>query len=413
MASTASSCPSAASSASAFRGPPEFAATAHPVFLSPPPPRESFSFLRHTRVDPGEDACSVCLGDYTGPVRMTGCLHLFCLQCILRWSAVDCKCPLCKEPFVIPKEHAATASGTFFFHPDSRNLTQNTNAAAVNDPGRAAQQRAEQAEQAEQWEEDDDEWEGEGNGGSGSGSGAGEGRRFGSGGGGGGDERSVRVDANASKRVVQHALGGSMGGSMGGAMGGFLSKSMGGLVGGSLGGSLGGSQKQQQQEEEEACGSGDGGDGDDGSVDAMCVDGVESGDWAEHTERTGHSQQVFGRHGGGEAGEGTGSRRGGNGRWIEARTVEAKDEAIENRAVGEGEECSEGGRQGRGATGGHATSVCAQSGNVTEAKRGNAKRGNTKEGHMNHSDLLAQIEREILAEERALERLRPNTDGAL
>jgi hypothetical protein len=60
--------------------------------------------------------------------------------------------------------------------------------------------------------------------------------------------------------------------------------------------------------------------------------------------------------------------------------------------------------------------VCAQSGNVQEAMRRNTKGGNTKGGHMNHSDLLAQIEREILAEERALERLRPkrpNTDGAL
>ena len=47
------------------------------------------------------NACAVCLAVVASPVgRIDCCAHIFCLECITRWSKINNSCPLCKQPFV-------------------------------------------------------------------------------------------------------------------------------------------------------------------------------------------------------------------------------------------------------------------------------------------------------------------------
>jgi hypothetical protein len=47
------------------------------------------------------NTCAVCLAVVASPVgRIDCCAHIFCLECITRWSKINNSCPLCKQPFV-------------------------------------------------------------------------------------------------------------------------------------------------------------------------------------------------------------------------------------------------------------------------------------------------------------------------
>ena len=107
-------------------------------------------------------------------------------------------------------------------------------------------------------------------------------------GGSGGDQRSVRVDVAASRRVVEHALGGSRGESQGASHGG-------------LQGSQGGSQRQQQQQQDPEMGTKGGGDEDD------------EGTWDGRSEYMLDTFTIGGSGHGRGSGRGSGSGSGRNG----------------------------------------------------------------------------------------------------
>ncbi|KJE93508.1 hypothetical protein CAOG_04288 [Capsaspora owczarzaki ATCC 30864] len=46
-----------------------------------------------------DDACPVCLGDFVDKTMLESCFHIFCYECIRRWSAVNRMCPLCKTKY--------------------------------------------------------------------------------------------------------------------------------------------------------------------------------------------------------------------------------------------------------------------------------------------------------------------------
>eukprot|EP00914_Ancora_sagittata_P022236 GHVO01044172.1.p1 GENE.GHVO01044172.1~~GHVO01044172.1.p1 ORF type:complete len:145 (+),score=36.17 GHVO01044172.1:3-437(+) len=56
--------------------------------------------------DKGKDVevicCPICLSeDLQRPARPGACNHVFCFECIIKWSEVTNKCPLCKEMFAV------------------------------------------------------------------------------------------------------------------------------------------------------------------------------------------------------------------------------------------------------------------------------------------------------------------------
>ncbi|XP_029348412.1 E3 ubiquitin-protein ligase Topors-like [Acyrthosiphon pisum] len=46
-----------------------------------------------------DSRCSICFDDVTNKCYTNACLHLFCFECLLRWSYSEPTCPLCKKTF--------------------------------------------------------------------------------------------------------------------------------------------------------------------------------------------------------------------------------------------------------------------------------------------------------------------------
>lgn len=49
--------------------------------------------------------CTICCGCVSVQGVLDSCAHRFCLDCILKWAAIENSCPLCKQRFrrVTPK----------------------------------------------------------------------------------------------------------------------------------------------------------------------------------------------------------------------------------------------------------------------------------------------------------------------
>jgi hypothetical protein len=65
-----------------------------------------------TNVVSGEtvrDECAICLGTVEKPGKIDSCIHEFCFDCILKWSNVTNKCPICAKKFKSIKEVIAEA----------------------------------------------------------------------------------------------------------------------------------------------------------------------------------------------------------------------------------------------------------------------------------------------------------------
>ncbi|XP_060855456.1 E3 ubiquitin-protein ligase RNF185-like [Metopolophium dirhodum] len=46
-----------------------------------------------------DSRCSICLDDLTNNCYTNACFHLFCFDCLQRWSDSEPTCPLCKKTF--------------------------------------------------------------------------------------------------------------------------------------------------------------------------------------------------------------------------------------------------------------------------------------------------------------------------
>lgn len=58
--------------------------------------------------------CAVCLTDCPNVVgRLSVCVHVFCYDCILRWSTVTNRCPLCKQRFHAIQKWVRNPDGRF------------------------------------------------------------------------------------------------------------------------------------------------------------------------------------------------------------------------------------------------------------------------------------------------------------
>ncbi|XP_050423846.1 E3 ubiquitin-protein ligase Topors [Adelges cooleyi] len=48
-----------------------------------------------------ETHCSICLEELTNRCYSDSCWHMFCFECLKRWSSIESSCPLCKKSFKI------------------------------------------------------------------------------------------------------------------------------------------------------------------------------------------------------------------------------------------------------------------------------------------------------------------------
>ena len=56
------------------------------------------------------DECAICLGTVEKAGKIDSCIHEFCFECILKWSKVTNKCPICTKKFKSIKEVLAEAT---------------------------------------------------------------------------------------------------------------------------------------------------------------------------------------------------------------------------------------------------------------------------------------------------------------
>ncbi|XP_008180259.1 E3 ubiquitin-protein ligase Topors isoform X2 [Acyrthosiphon pisum] len=54
---------------------------------------------RPTGCSSPDSHCSICLDDLTNKCYTNSCWHLFCFECLQRWSNSEATCPLCKKSF--------------------------------------------------------------------------------------------------------------------------------------------------------------------------------------------------------------------------------------------------------------------------------------------------------------------------
>jgi hypothetical protein len=55
-----------------------------------------------------EKECTICLDKVTKGGGIDSCIHIFCFECILKWSKVTNKCPVCSQKFKNITELTAT-----------------------------------------------------------------------------------------------------------------------------------------------------------------------------------------------------------------------------------------------------------------------------------------------------------------
>lgn len=66
------------------------------------------------QLDNGKQICGICLSEeQRGVVRgaLNSCLHYFCFACIMEWSKVESRCPVCKQRFTTISKSARLDAG--------------------------------------------------------------------------------------------------------------------------------------------------------------------------------------------------------------------------------------------------------------------------------------------------------------
>lgn len=46
------------------------------------------------------DSCAICLSKKRNPIEIQNCHHIFCSECIKKWSKISKSCPLCKSNII-------------------------------------------------------------------------------------------------------------------------------------------------------------------------------------------------------------------------------------------------------------------------------------------------------------------------
>ncbi|XP_042506656.1 uncharacterized protein LOC122083002 [Macadamia integrifolia] len=78
------------------------------------PGRKGKVKVEDLRIDVGKQVCGICLSEEgKGTIRGTlnCCNHYFCFACILEWSKVESRCPLCKQRFTTISKPASSNLG--------------------------------------------------------------------------------------------------------------------------------------------------------------------------------------------------------------------------------------------------------------------------------------------------------------
>jgi len=104
-------CGSFAANLRSSRRIPEDAAPCEP---RKSPVKKGKEKAEETKNDVGKPVCGICLteeGKNTIRGTLNCCSHYFCFACILEWSKVESRCPLCKQRFVTISKPTRCAKG--------------------------------------------------------------------------------------------------------------------------------------------------------------------------------------------------------------------------------------------------------------------------------------------------------------
>ncbi|KAK4378876.1 hypothetical protein RND71_000738 [Anisodus tanguticus] len=78
------------------------------------PGRKAKEKVEEIKTEPGKQICGICLseeGKRTVRGTLNCCSHYFCFACIMEWSKVESRCPLCKQRFVTISKPARSDTG--------------------------------------------------------------------------------------------------------------------------------------------------------------------------------------------------------------------------------------------------------------------------------------------------------------
>ncbi|XP_060167232.1 uncharacterized protein LOC132646008 [Lycium barbarum] len=78
------------------------------------PGRKAKAKVEELKTEPGKQICGICLseeGKRTVRGTLNCCSHYFCFACIMEWSKVESRCPLCKQRFVTISKPARSDTG--------------------------------------------------------------------------------------------------------------------------------------------------------------------------------------------------------------------------------------------------------------------------------------------------------------
>uniref|UniRef100_A0A0V0IYK3 Putative nucleolin-like n=2 Tax=Solanum chacoense TaxID=4108 RepID=A0A0V0IYK3_SOLCH len=78
------------------------------------PARKAKEKMEELKIEVGKQICGICLseeGKRTVRGTLNCCSHYFCFACIMEWSKVESRCPLCKQRFVTISKPARSDTG--------------------------------------------------------------------------------------------------------------------------------------------------------------------------------------------------------------------------------------------------------------------------------------------------------------
>lgn len=78
------------------------------------PARKAKEKMEEFKIEAGKQTCGICLseeGKRTVRGTLNCCSHYFCFACIMEWSKVESRCPLCKQRFVTISKPARSDTG--------------------------------------------------------------------------------------------------------------------------------------------------------------------------------------------------------------------------------------------------------------------------------------------------------------
>ncbi|XP_004230275.1 uncharacterized protein [Solanum lycopersicum] len=78
------------------------------------PARKAKEKMEELKIEAGKQICGICLseeGKRTVRGTLNCCSHYFCFACIMEWSKVESRCPLCKQRFVTISKPARSDTG--------------------------------------------------------------------------------------------------------------------------------------------------------------------------------------------------------------------------------------------------------------------------------------------------------------